>query len=101
MRGLMKALSESELAVVRDTDPKELAALSEDELVELHGRVRRARTSVCGAVPTAGQRARLRGWWPRQGPPGKSSRRGKGRGLRGSPGQGQQRVGQGSTPQRR
>ena len=48
MRALMKALSETELAVVRDTDPKTLSALSEDELVELHGRVRRARTKYVG-----------------------------------------------------
>ena len=48
MRAIMKALSEAELAVVRETDAKALSALSEDELVDLHGRVRRARTKYVG-----------------------------------------------------
>lgn len=44
----MKALGEEELAVVRATDRSALAPLSEDELVELHTRVRRARNKYVG-----------------------------------------------------
>jgi hypothetical protein len=43
-----QALGESELAVVRETEAGALAELTEDELIDLHSRVRRARTKYVG-----------------------------------------------------
>jgi hypothetical protein len=40
---LVNSLAEREAALVRETQPEQLAALDEDALVELHTRVRRAR----------------------------------------------------------
>ena len=48
MDALAKALSESELAVVRETEPAVLAGMSEDDLIELHARVRRGRDKYVG-----------------------------------------------------
>ena len=48
MDALTKALSEPELAVVRETEPDVLAGLGEDELIELHGRIRRGRDKYVG-----------------------------------------------------
>ncbi len=63
-----RALSEAELAVVRETDPERLAGLDEDELLDLHTRVRRARNKYTGQyrrqagarVPVAGARGAAR-----------------------------------------
>jgi len=41
---LLAMLNEAEQELVRETEPEQLAALDEDELLELHTRVRRART---------------------------------------------------------
>ncbi len=43
MIALLNSLTETELALVRETERDQLAALDEDALVDLHGRVRRAR----------------------------------------------------------
>lgn len=48
MNAVVKALSESELGVVRATEPAALAGMGEDELIDLHARVRRARTKYVG-----------------------------------------------------
>jgi hypothetical protein len=45
---LTKALTEAELAVVRETEPRLLAGLAEDELIDLHARVRRGRNKYVG-----------------------------------------------------
>ena len=45
---LAKALSEDELAVVRTTEQTTLRTLSEDDLLDLHTRVRRARNKYVG-----------------------------------------------------
>ena len=43
-----EGMSEAELAILRETEPSELAALDEDELLDLHARVRRARDKHTG-----------------------------------------------------
>lgn len=43
MNALLNSLTEAELALVARTEPERLAPLDEDDLVELHTRVRRAR----------------------------------------------------------
>jgi hypothetical protein len=43
-QSLVAMLNDSEQSLVRETEPARLAQLDEDELIELHGRVRRART---------------------------------------------------------
>jgi hypothetical protein len=43
-----RGFGESESAIVRETDPAALAVLSEDELLDLHARVRRARNKYVG-----------------------------------------------------
>ncbi|GAA0522504.1 hypothetical protein Ade02nite_81870 [Paractinoplanes deccanensis] len=43
MDAILGTLTEAELALVREADPKRLKKLDEDALIELHGRVRRAR----------------------------------------------------------
>jgi hypothetical protein len=43
MSALLNSLTEAEFLLVRETEPAELAALDEDDLLELHARVRRAR----------------------------------------------------------
>lgn len=43
MKALLNSLTETEMALAREADRDRLAALDEDELVELHTRVRRAR----------------------------------------------------------
>jgi hypothetical protein len=48
MDAASKALDEDELAVVRETEPQALAALNEDELLDLHARIRRARNKYVG-----------------------------------------------------
>ena len=48
MKALLNSLSEAELALVRETDRELLAGADEDALVELHGRVRRARDKYVG-----------------------------------------------------
>ena len=48
MDALAKALSETELAVVRETEPAALSGMSEDDLIELHARVRRGRNKYAG-----------------------------------------------------
>jgi hypothetical protein len=40
---IIHSLTEAESALVRETQPDRIAGLDEDDLVELHGRVRRAR----------------------------------------------------------
>jgi hypothetical protein len=48
MDAVTQALGEAELAVVRETAPDVLAGLTEDELIDLHARVRRARNKYTG-----------------------------------------------------
>ncbi|GIE95029.1 hypothetical protein [Paractinoplanes rishiriensis] len=43
MDALLNSLTETELLLARATEPERLAQLGEDELIELHTRVRRAR----------------------------------------------------------
>ena len=43
-QAVRNSLTEPELVLVRSTEPAELAGLDEDELLELHDRIRRART---------------------------------------------------------
>jgi hypothetical protein len=43
-----RALGETELAIVRETEPAALAGHSEEELLDLHARVRRARNKYVG-----------------------------------------------------
>ncbi len=64
----LHALSEDELAVVRETDRDALAGLDEDALLDLHTRVRRARNKyvgqyrrqASGSVATTGARGKAR-----------------------------------------
>ncbi|MDZ4235921.1 MAG: hypothetical protein U1C73_19655, partial [Dietzia sp.] len=51
---LLESLSESDLLLVRSTEPAELTALDEDELLELHARVRRARNKHVGIYRRGG-----------------------------------------------
>ena len=44
MNALIGTLREDELDLLRDTEPDRMAALDEDDLLDLHSRVRRART---------------------------------------------------------
>jgi hypothetical protein len=65
---MINSLSEAEGAIVRAAEPKALAGLSEDELLELHGRVRRVRDRYQGQyrrqaaarVSTTGGRGKAR-----------------------------------------
>ena len=43
MNELLGILREDELALVRETEAKRMAALAEDDLIALHSRIRRAR----------------------------------------------------------
>ena len=83
MTAALHALSEDELAVVRETDRDALAGLDEDALLDLHARVRRARDKyvgqyrrqASGSVASTGGRGKAR---PRISGPGtrpRSSRR--------------------------
>ena len=44
MKKLHKVLKESELDLIRETEPARTAELDEDALIDLHSRIRRART---------------------------------------------------------
>ncbi|HST65796.1 MAG TPA: hypothetical protein VLM05_11465 [Mycobacteriales bacterium] len=48
MDAVTQALGEAELAVIRRTGAEALAGLTEDELIDLHARVRRARNKYTG-----------------------------------------------------
>jgi hypothetical protein len=48
MEATLNSLSKAELAVARSAEPKALVGLDEDALLELHGRVRRARDKHLG-----------------------------------------------------
>lgn len=48
MKAMLNSLTESELAIARSTQPKALVDLDEDALLDLHGRVRRARDKYVG-----------------------------------------------------
>lgn len=48
MRALANSLSSSERDLLRETEPARMAELSEDELVNLHKRIRRARNKYVG-----------------------------------------------------
>lgn len=43
MNALLNSLTEAEMRLVRETDRDEISGLGEDELVDLHARIRRAR----------------------------------------------------------
>ncbi|MEU8244085.1 hypothetical protein AB0C07_38005 [Actinoplanes missouriensis] len=66
MDALLGSLTETELALVRETDPERIATLDEDALIELHNRVRRARNKyvkayrrrAAGRVEEAGGRGK-------------------------------------------
>lgn len=47
-RAMVGLLSDSELRIVAETEKDQLSKLDEDELLELHGRVRRARNKYTG-----------------------------------------------------
>ncbi|WP_433830694.1 hypothetical protein ACQP2E_11525 [Actinoplanes sp. CA-015351] len=49
MDALLGSLTENELALVRETEPGRIAGLDEDALIDLHNRVRRARTKYVKA----------------------------------------------------
>ncbi len=51
---LLESLSESDLLLVRSTEPAELTGLDEDDLLELHSRVRRARNKHVGIYRRGG-----------------------------------------------
>jgi hypothetical protein len=65
---LLRSLSESDLLLVRETAQGELTAMDEDELLDLHVRVRRARNKHVGVyrreaaarVPAKGARGKAR-----------------------------------------
>ena len=65
---LLSSLSESDLLMVRETAQSELGGLDEDELLDLHARVRRARNKHVGVyrreaaarVPAKGARGKAR-----------------------------------------
>ncbi len=67
-KGLLNSLSEEEWMLVTSTERAALADLDEDELVELHTRVRRARTryvkqyrrGASARIPAAGGRGKAR-----------------------------------------
>ena len=46
-KAVLNSLTEAEGLLVRETEPDALAGLDEDELLDLHVRVRRARTKYC------------------------------------------------------
>ncbi|WP_189335477.1 hypothetical protein [Actinoplanes ianthinogenes] len=46
MDAILGSLTEAELALVREAEPKRLAKLDEDALIDLHTRVRRARNKL-------------------------------------------------------
>lgn len=48
MTAPVTSLTEAERSLVRETEPKRMAELDEDELVELHRRIRRARNKYVG-----------------------------------------------------
>jgi len=48
MKALLNTLTEAELALVRECERDRITAADEDTLVELHGRVRRARNKYVG-----------------------------------------------------
>jgi hypothetical protein len=48
MDAVLNSLTEAELAIARSAEPRALADLDEDDLLELHGRVRRARNKYLG-----------------------------------------------------
>ncbi|GGN91709.1 hypothetical protein GCM10010112_78140 [Actinoplanes lobatus] len=68
MKALLNSLSETELALFRETEREQLIGADEDGLVELHGRVRRARDKYVGLyrreasarVATSGGRGKAR-----------------------------------------
>jgi hypothetical protein len=45
---LLNSLTEAEQSLVRETEPERLAKLDEDDLAELHNRIRRARNKYVG-----------------------------------------------------
>ncbi|BBH67646.1 hypothetical protein ACTI_43310 [Actinoplanes sp. OR16] len=49
MDALLGSLTETELALVRETEPERIAELDEDALIDLHNRVRRARNKYVKA----------------------------------------------------
>ena len=48
MQAMLNTLTEAELAIVRSAEPRALADLDEDALLDLHERVRRARNKYLG-----------------------------------------------------
>lgn len=48
MEAVLNSLTEAELAIARSAEPEALADLDEDALLEVHGRVRRARDKYLG-----------------------------------------------------
>lgn len=54
MQKLLQSLSEADFQVVRATEPRQMADLDEDDLLELHARVRRARNKHVGKYRRAG-----------------------------------------------
>ncbi len=48
MNKLLNSLTEAEFLLIRETDPGALTELDEDALLDLHGRIRRARTKYVG-----------------------------------------------------
>src|SRR4029453_17534619 len=61
-RALLHSMTEAEQRLVAETEREAMAALDEDQLLELHGRIRRARTKyVKNYRRSAGQAVGARG----------------------------------------
>ena len=58
-KAMLAALNDSERLLVAETEPRELNDLNEDEVVELHTRIRRARNKYVGQY-RRGATARVR-----------------------------------------
>lgn len=54
MQKLLQSLTEADFQVVRATEPRQIADLDEDDLLDLHARVRRARNKHVGKYRRAG-----------------------------------------------
>jgi len=48
MHALANSLGKAEMDLLREAEPKRMAALAEDELIDLHKRIRRARNKYAG-----------------------------------------------------
>ncbi|CAN5476325.1 hypothetical protein BH09ACT7_BH09ACT7_21910 [soil metagenome] len=54
MQKILNSLSENEFALIRETGKAAMVELDEDDLIELHGRIRRARNKYVTSYRRAG-----------------------------------------------